>query len=208
MLQDTCFSSYVSNCQMVVCLEDSHDMVDHEKCGNLNFLDVFEDELEYIKTFDVVEEELEWYLDEGYVIFKEEHDSYTLGPIYDKGFTILKELHDTTHMDPFDDETSALFDHLGELVHSPTFYNSMFCSISLNEVWVKGLFFMVPHEEYETPIFNIYDDMVGEHSYSHFQQHPLLHYDDTHLHGCTYDVHLSHLETHDFTCSLPSPFDV
>ena len=35
-LQDTCFSSYVSDCQMVDCFEDSHDMVDHEKCGNLN----------------------------------------------------------------------------------------------------------------------------------------------------------------------------
>ena len=34
-LQDTCFSSYVSDCQMVYCLEDSHDMVDHEKFGNL-----------------------------------------------------------------------------------------------------------------------------------------------------------------------------
>ena len=43
-LQDTCFSSYVLDCQMVDCLEDSHDMVDHEKCVNLNLLDVFEDE--------------------------------------------------------------------------------------------------------------------------------------------------------------------
>ena len=69
-LQDTCFSSYVSDCQMVDCLEDSHDMVDHEKCGNLNVLDVFEDELEEIQTLDVVEEELYLYLDEGYTIFK------------------------------------------------------------------------------------------------------------------------------------------
>ena len=45
-LQDTCFSSYVSDCQMVECLEDSHDMVDHEKCGNLNVLDVFQNEFE------------------------------------------------------------------------------------------------------------------------------------------------------------------
>ena len=37
--------------------------------------------------------------------------------------------------------------------------------------------------------------------------HPLLHYDDTHLHECTHGIHLSHLETHDFHCSLPSPFD-
>ena len=32
-LQDTCSSSYVSNCHMVDCLEDSHDMMDHEKHG-------------------------------------------------------------------------------------------------------------------------------------------------------------------------------
>ena len=95
-LQDTCFSSYVSDCQMVDCLEDSHAMVDHEKCGNLNVLDAFEDEFELS-------------LDEGYEIFKEEHDSSTLEPIYDKGFTLLKELHDTTHMDPSHDETYALF---------------------------------------------------------------------------------------------------
>ena len=102
-LQDTCFSSYVSDCQMVDCLEDSHDMVDHEKFGNLNVLDVFENELEEIQTLDVVEEELELSLDEGYAIFKEEHDSSTLEPIYDKGFTVLKEMHDTTHMDPSHD---------------------------------------------------------------------------------------------------------
>ena len=42
---------------MEYCLEDSHDMVDDEKCGNLNVLDV-------------VEEELELSLDEGYGIFK------------------------------------------------------------------------------------------------------------------------------------------
>ena len=30
-LQETFSSSYVSNCHMVECLEDSHDMMDHEK---------------------------------------------------------------------------------------------------------------------------------------------------------------------------------
>ena len=94
-------------------------MVDHEKCVNLNVIDVFEYEIEEIQTLDVVEEEL-LSLDEGYAIFKEEHDSSTLEPIYDKGFTILKDFHDTTHMDPSHDETSALFYHLGELFHSPT----------------------------------------------------------------------------------------
>ena len=144
-MQDTCFSYYVSGCQMVDYLEDFHDMVDHEKYGNLNLLNVFEYDLEEIQTLYVVEEELELYLDEGYAIFKEEHDSSTLEPIYDNSFTLLKEIHDTTHMDPSHDETSILFDHLGELYHFPTSYNSMFCNISLNEVWVKGFFFMVPH---------------------------------------------------------------
>ena len=69
-------------------------MVDHKKCRNLNLLYVFEYELEDIQTLDVVEGELELSLDEGYAIFKEEHDSSTLEPIYDKGFTLLKELHD------------------------------------------------------------------------------------------------------------------
>ena len=41
-------------------MEDSHDMEDHEKCGNLNVLDVFEVEHEEIQTLDVVEEELEF----------------------------------------------------------------------------------------------------------------------------------------------------
>ena len=36
----------------------------------------------------------------------------------------------------------------------------------------------------------------------------MLHYDDKHLHGCTYGIHLSHSETHAFPCSLPSQFDV
>ena len=90
-------------------------------------------------------------------------------PIYDKSFTILKEMYDTTHMDPSHDESSTLFYHLGELVHSPTSYNSMFCSISLNEVWVKGFILIMPHEEYGTPRFIFYDEMVGAHSYSNLQ---------------------------------------
>ena len=74
-LQDTCSFSHVSDCHMVDCLEDSHEMVDHEKCINLNVLDVFEYEIEEIQTLNVVEEELELSLVEGYAIFKEEHDS-------------------------------------------------------------------------------------------------------------------------------------
>ena len=107
----------------------------------------------------------------------------------------MQALHDTTHMDHSHDENLALFDHLGELVHSPTSYNSMFCNISLNAIWVKGFFFMVPREEYGTPRFTFYDGMVGAHYYSHLYKHPLLLYDDANLHGCTYDMHLSHLKT-------------
>ena len=46
-------------------------MVDHKKCINLNVLDVFEDEFENIQTLEVLIEELELSLDEGYAIFKE-----------------------------------------------------------------------------------------------------------------------------------------
>ena len=74
-------------------------------------------------------------------------------------------MHDIAHMDPSHDETSVVFYHFGELFHSLTSYNSMFCSISHNEVWVNEFFFMVPHEEYGTPIFNFYDEMVGENYY-------------------------------------------
>ena len=90
---------------------------------------MFEYEPKYIQTLYVVEEELELSLDKGYAIFKEEHDSSTLEPIYDKGFSLLKEIHDTTHMDPYLDKTSALSDLLGELVHSPTSYNSFFAAL-------------------------------------------------------------------------------
>ena len=63
---------------------------------------------------------------------------------------------------------------------------------------------MVPHEEYRIYISPFDDDMIIEPSYLNLQQQPLLHYDDTNIQRCTYD----HLETHDFPCSLPSPFDV
>ena len=42
-LQDTCFSSDVSDFHKVYCLEDSHDMMDHEKHEKLQVIDVLED---------------------------------------------------------------------------------------------------------------------------------------------------------------------
>ena len=67
---------------------------------------------------------------------------------------------------------------------------------------------MVPHENYETYVSPFHDDMIRAPYSLHFQSYILLHYDDSHLHGCTYGIHLSHLETHDFPFSFPSPFDV
>ena len=49
---------------------------------------------------------------------------------------------------------------------------------------------MVSDEEYETYISTFDDEIIRAPFYFHFQHHPMLHYDDTHLHGCTYDVYL------------------
>ena len=67
---------------------------------------------------------------------------------------------------------------------------------------------MVPHEEHGHSIYPFDDVIIRAPYYLHLQKNPCLHYDYTHLHGCTYDVHLSHLETHDFPCSFPSLFEV
>ena len=67
---------------------------------------------------------------------------------------------------------------------------------------------MVPHEEHGNSISPFDDGIIREPYYFHFQQHPCLHYDYTHLHGCTYDVHLSHLKTHGFSCSTLGSSDV
>ena len=111
-------------------------------------------------------------------------------------------MHNPTPMDPSHDNNFALSDHLGELVISPTSYTSKFCSIHPNEVWVKGFFFMVPHEEYGTPRLNFYDGMVGAHYYLHFQKKPLFHHVDIHIHGCIDETYLSHSKSSCFLCSL------
>ena len=155
-----------------------------------------------------MEEELELPLEDGCTLFEEVHDSTTLEPTYEDFFSFLRDVHVHTPMGPSHDEIFSLYNPLGELVLSPTSYTSIFCTIHPNEVWVKGLFLMVPHEECETYISPNDDDMIRKPYYLHFQQYILLHYYDTRLHGFTYGIHLSHLETRDFPCSLPSPFDV
>ena len=59
----------------------------------------------------MVEEELQLSLDEGYAIFKEEHNSSTLEPIYEKGFTLSKEMHNPNPMDPSHYKNFSLTDH-------------------------------------------------------------------------------------------------
>ena len=56
----------------------------------------------------------------------------------------------------------------GYLVLSPTSYTLKFCSFHPNEVWVKGSFFMVPHEEYKIYIFHFDYGMIREPYYLHF----------------------------------------
>ena len=64
-LQDTFSSSYVSYCHMVDCLEDSHDMRDHEKHGKLQVFYLFEYEIDESQSLVVVEEELDLPLEDG-----------------------------------------------------------------------------------------------------------------------------------------------
>ena len=156
----------------------------------------------------MVEEELELPLENGYTIFEEVHNSTTLELTHEEFFSFFREVHNPTPMDPSHYEKFSLTDHLGELVLSPTSYTSKFCNSHPNEVWVKGLFLMVPHKEHGNSISPFDGRIIIEPYYLHLHKHPCLHYDYTHLQGCTYDVHLSHLETCDFPFSLHSPFDV
>ena len=61
----------------------------------------------------------------------------------------------------------SLSNHLGDLFLSPTSYTFIFCSTHPNEVWVKGLFFMVPHEEHGHSIFSFDDGIIRALSYLH-----------------------------------------
>ena len=67
----------------------------------------------------MVEEELEFPLENGYTLFEEVHDSTTLEPTYEESFAFLREVHVPTHMDPSHDEHFSLFDYFGELVFPP-----------------------------------------------------------------------------------------
>ena len=75
-------------------------MMDHEKHEKLQVLNVFEYDIDDIQSLVVVEEELEFPLEDGCTLFKEVHDSTTLEPIYGESFTFFRELHAPTLMEP------------------------------------------------------------------------------------------------------------
>ena len=85
------FFSYISDCHMVDCLEDSHDMRDQERHGKFQVFNVFEYELDEIQSLIVVEEELELPLDNGYTLLEVLHDSTTLEPTYQESVTLLRD---------------------------------------------------------------------------------------------------------------------
>ena len=108
-------------------------MRDHDEHLKLKVLYVFEYDIDRIQSVVVVEQELEFPLENGYTLFEEVRDSITLEPTYVESVTLLRDMHVPTPMDPSHDENFALSNHLGELVLSPTSYTSIFCNIH-NEV--------------------------------------------------------------------------
>ena len=105
----------------------------------------------------------------GCTCFEQVDDSTTLEPTHEESFEFLREVHNHTSMDPSHDVNFVISYHFGELALSPTSYTSKFCSIHHNEVWVKGFFFIVPHEEYGIYISPFDDEMIREPSYLHLQ---------------------------------------
>ena len=67
-------------------------MMDHEKHGKLQVLDVFEDDIDEIQSLMVVEEEHELTIDNGYTLLEKVHDSTTLEPTYEESLTLLREV--------------------------------------------------------------------------------------------------------------------
>ena len=77
---------------MVDCSEDSHEMRDHERHGKLQVLNVFEDQIDESQSLVVVEHELDFPFENGYIVFGEVHDSTTLEPTYEESLTLLREV--------------------------------------------------------------------------------------------------------------------
>ena len=89
--------------------------------------------------------------------------------------------------------------HLKSPCFSCSLFGSYFSGGSSFTYWMK---------EYMDDYIDAHYISFGLHSHSHLQQHSLLLSDDAHLHGCNYDMHLSHLKTHGFYCSTLGSVDV
>ena len=145
-------------------------MMDLEKHEKLQVLDALEDYSDEIQSLVMVEEELELPLENGYTIFEEVHNSNTLEPTHEEIFAFSREANNSTPMDTSNYDKFSLTDHLVELVLSPTSYTSKFCSSHPIEVWVKGFFLMVAHEEHGHSISPFDDGIISDtQSYLHLQ---------------------------------------
>ena len=107
-------------------------MRDHERHGKLQVLYVFEYELDDRKSLIIVEEELEFPLENSYTLLEALHDSTTLEPIYEESVTLLRQMHNHTLMAPSHDENFVLSNPLGEFFLYPTSHTSIFCNIHPN----------------------------------------------------------------------------
>ena len=106
-------------------------------------------------------------------------------------------LHDEIHIHECIDETYLI--HLKSLCFPCCLFCSDFCGGSPFTYWMK---------EHMDDYIDEHYISFGAHYYSHLQKPSLLPSDDAHLHGSTYDMHLSHLKTHGFSCSTLGSFDV
>ena len=81
----------------------------HEKHEKLQVLDVFEDDIDESQSVVMVEDKLEFPLEDRCTLFEEVHDSTTLETNHEEFFAFLREVHTPTPMDPSHDDNFALF---------------------------------------------------------------------------------------------------
>ena len=67
---------------------------------NCRFLSFFEFYIDERESLVVVEEELEFPLEDGCTLFEEAHDSTTLEPKYEESLTLWRDMHNNTPMEP------------------------------------------------------------------------------------------------------------
>ena len=167
-LQSSRSPSYVSDFCMDDSRETPHGVVNHEIQTDLQMFEGLKDE------------QAEW---QTLAMDEEEHELS-----HSASLALVEEAHDPTHMEPALRRGFQFSDLEDELVHYTSSYTVTSFSFHPSEVWVKGFFLLVPHEEYETP--TLHDDpMICAPIPFEQHLHPLFCITSTH--GCT---SLSHLE--------------